>query len=83
MTPGQERSVRKVLVGLSPALGFPSLRTDATLAIMGTLVCEERQATEILDQMKQNDIIKEGLTTARATGSEPRCIYIESLEKST
>jgi hypothetical protein len=77
MTTDQERSVRKALAAVAPASDFRSLRTDGIIATMAALQCEEQQATEIIDQMKQDGAIKEGFPTEHPTEPKARCIWIQ------
>ena len=50
MTPDQERKVCDALAAIPPAALYESLKKEAIVAVMFTLVCEEDKATEIFAQ---------------------------------
>jgi len=62
MTPAQQDAVCAALNAIPSAEFYESLKRDAIVAVMGTLVCEEASATEIFEQMERDGIVRTELT---------------------
>jgi hypothetical protein len=62
MTTEELQSILRALAVIPPVEFYLSLRRDAIVAVMGTLVCEEARATEIFDRMEKDGIIRAELT---------------------
>ena len=62
MTPDQEHKVCDALAAMPPAALYESLKKEAIVAVMFTLMCEEDKATEIFAQMEKGGIIQTELT---------------------